>query len=651
MTDPSEVPLAERPGTVAKVKRRVARALANPKAAERARKVAVAQTLWAFKALESAQRVEGFVNEYAYTDTPVINPEHRKQLLRYYDHLRAHVAMLPRQPVISVLVPVYRPAPEYLREALVSVALQTYDRWEVCIADDASDDPAVTAVIEEFAASHPGQVRVAVHDHNQHISAASNTALSLATGEFVTLLDHDDRLYPHALAEVVRALNDVAEDTGEAPEIMYTDEKVVGPAGDHLYDTFNKPGWSPFLHMSVNYTTHLSVYRTELLRGIEGFRLGFEGAQDHDLMLRAVEAAQTDVLAVPILMYQWRSHPLSTAGDDGAKPYAWNNGMKAVAEACQRRGRPAEVTIDEKTGHYRLHFELPQPRPRVSLVIPSKDSTEFLGACIASVRGASTYPDIEIVVVDNGSSLPEVSQYYRLLEETDPDVRIVYDDGYFNFARLNNAGAQAATGEYLVLLNNDTEVVTPNWLEEMMMYAQFPEIGAVGAKLLYPDGTVQHGGIVGAGPYIADHSGWRAAPEDHMYLDMVDTVHEALAVTAAAMMVRAEVYHEVGGLQERHVPNGFGDVDFCLRLREQGYTNIYTPYATLIHHESITRKRNVEVAEMQYMRKRWGAQLLNDPYLNANLARSGQYTPDANVTQPDIHPALFAEWLTHGSIS
>ena len=263
----------------------------------------------------------------------------------------------------------------------------------------------------------------------------------------------------------------------------------------------------------------------------------------------------------------------------------------------------------------------------------------------------STYPDIEIVIVDNGSTLPKVLEFYRRLQDGDADIRVVYDAGYFNFARLNNVGARAASGEFLVLLNNDTEVVSPDWLEQMMMYAQFPEIGAVGAKLLYPDGTVQHGGIVGAGPYIADHSGWRSSPEDHMYLDMVDTVHECLAVTAAAMMVRSEVYREVDGLQERHVPNGFGDVDFCLRLRRLGYTNVYTPYATLIHHESVTRKRNVESAETQYMRKHWGAELLNDPYLNANLARSGQYIPDGNVIQPDIQAELFAEWLDRGSIS
>lgn len=635
----------------ARTKARLVKMLQNPRTAERAKKFASVQSHAVERVFSTAQRFEGFVNEYSRGDALPINPEHRRQLLSYYDHLRAHIPTLARQPMISVLVPVYRPDPRYLREALMSVALQTYPNWQLCIADDASADPDVTAVIEEFASRYPDRVKVKVNSTNLHISGASNAALELATGEFVTLLDHDDRLYPHALAEVVRAINSVADDTGTPPQVLYSDEKVVGPDGEHLHDTFNKPGWSPFLHLSVNYTTHLSVYSRELLERIGGFRVGFEGAQDHDLMLRAVAAADTDVVAIPIVLYQWRSHPQSTAGTDDAKPYAWEAGMRAVREACEAQGRPVVVTMDESTGHYRLAFALPDPLPRISLVIPSKDSTEFLHTCIDSVRNVSTYPDIEIVVVDNGSTLPEVLEYYEHLRKTDPCLQIVSDPDYFNFARLNNEGVSAATGEYVVLLNNDTEVITADWLQQMLMYAQFSEVGAVGARLLYPDGTVQHGGIVGIGAHIADHTGWHSRPEDRMYLDMVNTVHEAMAVTAAAMMIRRDTYLQVGGLHESVVPNGFGDVDMCLRLRERGYTNVYTPYATLIHHESITRKRNIEVAEIQYMRSRWGTQLLNDPYLNPNLNRSGQYTPDTNITQPDVASVLFSDWLTRGEIS
>jgi O-antigen biosynthesis protein len=646
----SEVSAGGRSKAAVRVKARLVKMLQNPRTAYRAKRLASVQSHAALRAFTTAQRFEGFVNEYSRGDELGINPEHRRQLLSYYTHLRQHIPTLPLQPVISVVVPVYRPDPGYLREALVSVALQTYPHWEVCIVDDASADPEVTAVIAEFAAEHPDQVKVVVNDTNLHISGASNAGLQVATGEYVTLLDHDDRLYPHALAEVVRSINSTLAATGTAPQILYSDEKVIGPDGEHLHDSFNKPGWSPFLHMSVNYTTHLSVYSRELLDRIDGFRVGFEGAQDHDLMLRAVAAADTDVVHIPILLYQWRSHPQSTAGTGDAKPYAWDAGMRAVAEICEQMGRPVTVTMDESTGHYRLAFDLPDPRPRVSLVIPSKDSTEYLGMCINSVRRESTYPDIEIVVVDNGSTLDEVLDFYRELERTDPDIKIVSDPGYFNFARLNNVGAAAATGEYLVLLNNDTEVVTPDWVEQMLMYAQFPEIGAVGARLLYPDGSIQHGGIVGIGAHIADHTGWHSRPEDRMYLDMVNTVHEALAVTAAAMMIRASTFSELGGFHESVVPNGFGDVDLCLRLRAAGLTNIYTPYATLIHHESITRKRNIEVAEIQYMRSNWGMELLNDPYLNPNLNRSGQYTPDLNITQPDIEAVLFADWLAKGKI-
>lgn len=633
-----------------RVKARLVKMLQNPRTAARAKKLASLQSHATQRAFSTAQRFEGFVNEYSRGDELGINPEHRRQLLSYYRHLQAHIPTLPVQPTFSVLVPVYRPNPRYLREALVSVALQTYPNWEVCIVDDASGDPEVTAVIDQFAAEHPGRVKVTVNDTNMHISGASNAALARATGDYVTLLDHDDRLYPHALSEVVRAINSVTERTGAEPQVLYSDEKVIGPDGEHLHDTFNKPGWSPFLHMSVNYTTHLSVYSRDLLERIGGFRIGLEGAQDHDLMLRAVAAADTDVVAIPIVLYQWRSHPQSTAGADDAKPYAWEAGMRAVREVCESQGRPVTVTMDDSTGHYRMAFELPNPLPRVSLVIPSKDSTEFLGTCIRSVRETSTYPDVEIVVVDNGSTLPEVLELYAHLRQTDPALQIVSDPGYFNFARLNNRGAAAATGEYLVLLNNDTEVVTDDWLQEMLMYAQFPEVGAVGARLLYPDGSVQHGGIVGIGAHIADHTGWHSRPEDRVYLDMVNTVHEALAVTAACMMIRKDTFEQVGGFSESDVPNGFGDVDLSLRLRAAGYTNVYTPYATLIHHESITRRRNIEVAEIQYMRSRWGAELLNDPYLNPNLNRSGQYSPDLNITQPDIAPVLFSDWLAKGEI-
>ena len=572
-------------------------------------------------------------------------------LLRYYRFLGEHVRRYPIQPTFSIVVPVFRPNPAHLREALASVALQIYDRWQVCITDDASADPEVTAVITEFAARHPGKVAVAVHETNQHISAASNTALAMATGDYVALLDHDDRLYPQALAETVRTVNNVVAATGEQPEILYSDERVVGPEGEHLHDTFFKPGWSPLLHASVNYTTHLSVYRRDLLEKIGGFRVGYEGAQDHDLMLRAVESATTEVVSMPYTLYQWRAHASSTASDGENKSYAWDNGMKAVAEALSRQGRPAVVTRDDFTGHYRMAFELPDPLPRISVVIPTRNGVDLLRTAVGSLLARTTYPDFELVIVDNGSDDPAAFDYYDELTSGGADVRIVSDPDYFNFARLINAGVDAAEGEILFLLNNDTEVLTPDWAEQMLMYAQFDDVGAVGAKLLYPDGRVQHGGVVGAAAYVADHSGQFSRPEDHRYIDMVNTVHEALAVTAAAMMMRREVFVAAGGFNELDAPNAFGDVDLCLRLRRAGLVNVYTPYAEFTHYESATRLRNVELEERFSLRKRWAQELLNDPYLNVNLDRSGHYMPDLLAVQPEIDSELFRRWLAEERIS
>ena len=635
-------------------KRTVRRILSRPATARRAIRLSNFNSRAANKLLASFQRVEGFVTDNSALTAGAVgasDQDERRMLLRYYRFLGDHVATLPLQPRISILLPVYRPDPDHLREALASVALQVYPEWELCITDDDSRTPLVTDILESFAQRFPGRVTVLVNDHNQHISGASNRCLEAATGEYVALLDQDDRLYPNALSEVVRTINRVAAENGAPPQVMYSDERVVGPDGQHIADTFHKPDWSPFLHLGVNYTTHLAVYRRDLLTRIGGFRRGLEGAQDHDLMMRAAEVATTPVTAIPLTLYQWRSHPASTAGDDDPKPYAWDAGLRAVTEACERRGRPAAVSVDPATNHYRMSFRLPSPPPRVSIVIPNRDAPALIRSCVTSIRALSTYPDVEIVIVDNGSTDPRTSAFYDELVRNDPDARVIHDPGYFNFARLNNAGVAAASGDYVILLNNDTEVMTPDWIEQLVMLAQFDEVGAVGTKLLYPDGSVQHGGIVGIASRIADHAGWFTGPDDHLYIDMVDTVHESIAVTAAALMIRRSLYQKVEGLDEVNVPNGYGDVDLCLRLRELGLTNVYTPYAALVHHESATRSRNIEVWELQYMRRRWPQELLNDPYLNPNLNRSGQYSPDPTIAQPDISARLFREWLRTGQLS
>ncbi len=624
--------------------------LARPGSARKARRAADIQLRGAHRLLRFAERVDHYMRTQP--DPAVDATDVHAQMLRsYYDHLRKHVATLPLQPTISVIVPVYRPKPRYLREALSSIALQVYPNWQACIVDDASGDPAVSGVIEAFRAAYPDRVKVVVHEENRHISAASNTALQMADGDYVAFLDHDDRLYPQSLAEVVKAINTRYEVAGVAPQVMYSDERVVGPEGELLHNSWFKPEWSWYLHVGTNYTNHLSVYSRDLLERIGGFREGFEGAQDHDLMLRAVDAADTDVLHIPLVLYQWRSHPESTAGEEGgeAKPYSRINGMRAVQQAAERRGKSVEVDIDPFTNHYRLTYALPDPLPRVSIVIPTKDRPELVRGCIESIFARSTYPDIEVVLVDNGSTDPRTVAFYEKLQVSDNNVRVVYDAGYFNFARLNNAGARAATGDYLVLLNNDTEVVTPDWIEQMLMYAQFDDVGAVGAKLLYEDGRIQHAGIVGAGAHVADHTAMTIPNNHHFFMDLPHVAHEAIAVTGAALMVKASEYAEVGGLDEKFVPNGYGDVDFCLTLRARGKAVVYTPYAVLLHYESVSRRRNVELSETFYMQSKWGAELLTDPYLNPNFLRGGQYVQDTDLIQPEIDRATFAKWLAEGT--
>ncbi len=542
---------------------------------------------------------------------------------RYWASLKPRFDALPYQPLVSVLVPVYKVPAALLRETLASVAGQIYDRWELCIVDDASGMPEIDAVIRTFADLHPGRVKYAINDKNGHISVTSNRCLELAAGDYVALLDHDDVLLPHALGEMARYINH-----RDRPEILYSDERLVDKDGERFHGPFYKPDWSPFFHLSVNYTTHLSVYKTELLRKIGGFRQGFEGAQDHDLMLRAVEGSTKPVVHVPFILYQWRALEGSTASSIDEKPYAVVNGVKAVKEACERRYRPAEVEWERETFHYKIKFELPEHEPLVSIIIPSKDRPELIGTCLDSIFRLSTYKNVEILLVDNGSTDPAAFATYQKFQAAEPGrITVIAHDAPFNFGAMNNVAARQAKGEYLVLLNNDTEVVTARWLEELLSYAQFPDVGAVGCKLLYPDLTIQHAGLALVDRRIAAHSLKYLPHNTSHYLDSANTLREVAAVTAACLMVKRADYLAVGGLDEVDLPNGFGDVDFCLKLARLGRRQVYTPHATLIHYESPSRGASIENYEKMVMLERWSHELLNDPYMNFHLLRHEHVSP------------------------
>ena len=563
---------------------------------------------------------------------------HQDVFEKYLIALRHAVDRMPYQPKISVLVPVYKVEPRYFEEALLSVGYQAWTNWEVCLVDDASGMPELRDIWENFAKAHPGKVKVKVHDKNRHISHASNSCLELADGDYIALLDHDDRLAPHALAEMVRYIN-----LYEQPDILYSDERHIDGDGRHVHTPYFKPDFSPEMHLAVNYTTHLTLYRREVVKSVGGFRPGFEGSQDHDLMLRLCEVTKKKVVHVPFCLYQWRAHEASTAASSDSKPYAAAAGERAVKEALERRRRKGKVQWEQSTLHYRVTYDPPPSNPLISIIIPSKDSFEVIRTCLTSVFTKSTWQNFEIVLVDNGTVDPKCLQLFAEYADKYGDrFKHLPAPGPFNFARLINQGVVASKGDYLLFLNNDTEVLTPNWLEEMLGLAQWPEIGAVGAKLLYPDGSLQHAGIITTGPYIAGHSLARQPAKTQRYWSYSQTIHEASGVTAACLMIEKSKFLKAGSLDELWIPNGFGDVEFCLRLKRHGYSCIYTPYAVLTHYESKTRKSSIEYFEHFWIRAKYPGELLNDPYLNPSLLPDGLYTLNpwytgTDFNEPDFH--------------
>ena len=535
--------------------------------------------------------------------------------------MRARIDAFSHKPLISVLMPTYNPRREWLIEAIESVRKQIYPHWELCIADDASTDKTVRPILEHYA-KEDSRIKVAFRKKNGHISASSNTALQLATGDWVALLDHDDLLSEHALFSVADAIN-------RNPDIrlIYSDEDKIDENGKR-FDPYFKCEWNLDLFYSHNMFSHLGVYRTDLLHEINGFRVGLEGSQDHDLALRCIERIEPNQIHhIPRVLYHWRVHAESTAQSADAKPYATLAGERALNEHFQRQKINASA---EHIGHgYRVNYALPDILPMVSLIIPSRNGLQLLRTCVESILKKTTYPNYEVLIVDNGSDDPAVLEYLDDLQaraRVRVRVRVMRDDRPFNYSALNNAAAKLARGDVLGLLNNDLEVISPDWLLEMVSHAVRPNIGAVGAKLWYPNDTLQHGGVILGLGGVAGHAHHNILRGMFGYFGRAKVVQNFSAVTAACLLVRKSIYEEVGGLNEPNLQVAFNDVDFCLRVREAGYRNIWTPYAELYHHESATRgfedtpeKQARFAKEVKYMRQRWGDLLLNDPAYSPNL--------------------------------
>ena len=537
-----------------------------------------------------------------------------------HEALAGRLARLASRPTLAVVMPVFNPNVAWLKEAIESVQSQIYPHWELCIADDASTDPAVRQLLQAAAAADP-RIRLTLREHNGHISACSNSALALVQAEYFAMLDHDDLLRPHALLLMAEAINQWPQ-----ASVFYSDEDKLSDRGERCHPHF-KPDWNPELLLSQNYLCHLTLLRTQQVRELGGFRVGYEGAQDHDLVLRCTQGlGPEEVIHIPHVLYHWRQHDGSTASGAQAKPYAVAAGVRAVQDHLDRLGVAGTV---EATPHgwYRVRFRKVEPAPLVSLIIPTRNGLTLMRNCVDSITRKTLYTPYEIIIVDNGSDDPEVLSYLRQLAESDPRVRVLRDDGPFNYSALNNRAAAQARGEYLALVNNDIEVITPEWLDEMMSLARLPGVGAVGARLWYGNGKLQHGGVILGIGGVAGHVHKGLHADAPGYMGRAALLQNMSAVTAACLVVRKSIFDEVGGLNEASLAVAFNDVDFCIRLQAAGYRNVWTPHAELFHHESVSRGSDFAPTQMQrfkrevhYMQTTWGTMLAFDPAYNPNLS-------------------------------
>ena len=533
------------------------------------------------------------------------------------DAIRQRIAAMNSTPTISVLMPTYNPNPAWLIEAIESVQNQIYPHWELCIADDASPNQKIRPILERYA-QEDARIKVVFREKNGHISAASNSALEITTGDWIALLDHDDLLTEHALFWVVDAINNDPN-----IRLIYSDEDKIDSAGKR-FDPYFKSNWNKDLFYSHNLITHLGVYRSDLINEIDGFRIGLEGAQDYDLALRCIERlAPEQICHIPRVLYHWRMHAASTAQSADAKPYAMLAGERALNEHFQRSAIKARAELTNYG--YRTRYELPAVLPLVSLIIPTRNGLALIQQCIESILKKTTYSNYEILIVDNGSDDAATLQYFDDLK-SEPRIQIIRDERPFNYSALNNAAVKLARGEIIGLLNNDIEVISPDWLSEMVSHALQPAVGAVGARLWYPNKTLQHGGIILGVGGVAGHSHKHLPQNQYGYFSRATLIQGLSAVTAACLVIRKSIYEEVQGLNETDLHIAFNDVDFCLRVREAGYRNVWTPYAELFHHESATRgventpKKQARFArEVAYMQRRWGDMLFTDPAYSPNL--------------------------------
>ena len=529
------------------------------------------------------------------------------------------------QPKISIVVPLYKTPEKYLLQLVESVKAQTYPNWELCLSDGSGENSPLTSFLKSLEAGDE-RIKVAYNEQALQISENTNAGIEIATGAYIAFADHDDELTPHALFECVKALN-----KDRKIRLIYSDEDKMSMDGHKFFQPHFKPDYNPDLLCTVNYICHLFVVQREILDQVGTFRKEFDGAQDYDFIFRCVEAVDpSEIYHVTKILYHWRCHEDSTAENPESKTYAFEAGKRAIEEHYHRTGIRAEVYQGEFLGLYRTRF-LRDYDPLISIIIPNKDHIEDLKRCMDSIDQKSSYKNYEYIIVENNSTDEKTFQYYKNLEEENPKAHVVYWDKEFNYSAINNYGATFAKGEYILLLNNDTEIINETCLEELLGYCMRSDVGAVGARMYYEDDTIQHAGVVIGFGGIAGHCFVLQPRGTTGYCHRIICAQDYSAVTAACMLVKKSAFDEVGGLTEE-LAVAFNDIDFCMKLREAGYLIVYNPYAELYHYES--KSRGLEdtpekVArfnkEMQIFERRWPDILRNgDPYYNPNLTLKSQ---------------------------
>lgn len=565
--------------------------------------------------LKSKHKLQGLDNDYDYGEWYDLTKPTEEELEKQRQ------TVFPYQPKLSIVIPAYKTPEKYLREMLDSILHQTYKNWEVCVANGSpkGEGRTVEKVMKQYG-EKDARFRYCNIGENLGISGNTNAAIEMADGDYIVLADHDDTLPEHALFEVAAAINDHPQS-----DVIYSDEDKLDMDGGALFDPHFKPDFNPDLLTSVNYICHLFVVKRELLEQIGGFRHEFDGAQDYDFIFRCTEAAK-EIRHIPKVLYHWRCHQDSTASNPESKLYAFEAGARAIMAHYERCGIPAKkVEKGVDYGIYHTTFEI-QGTPLVSVVIPNKDHHKDLDLCMRSMITRATYQNLEFVVIENNSTEPETFAYYEKIQKEFPQVRVVTWEREFNYSAINNFGAQYAKGEYLLFLNNDTEIIEPSMIEEMLGFCQREDVGITGARLLYQDDTIQHAGVVVGFGGIAGHTFIGLHEAENSYFHRAMCAQDYSAVTAACMMTKASVFREVGGFTEE-LAVAFNDIDYCMKVRAAGKLVVYAPYAKLYHYESKSRgledtpekvaRFNREIA---IFARRWpGILQEGDPYYNPNL--------------------------------